>query len=220
MDDYKNVIQILKKHLKYETKKENPFKVLICMILSQRTRDEITNSVCESLFRRFKNKEGLRKARVDEIYKVIKQVGFAKQKAKWIKQLAEIDKVPNTTEELTKLLGVGQKTAGCVLVYGFGIPEIPVDTHVHRISNRLGWVFTKTPEQTRKELKKKVPKKLWIDLNGVFVKFGQQICKPTNPKCNICPIKDYCRFFKNSISASERPKDLSTPSPKRERNGK
>ncbi len=220
MPDYEKVINILKKHLEYVPKREDPFRVLICTILSQRTKDEITYPTCDALFKMFKNKEGLKKARVEEIYEVIKPVGFAKQKAKWIKRLAEIDKVPKTIEELMKLPGVGQKTAGCVLVYGFGIPEIPVDTHVHRISNRLGWVSTKSPEQTRNELKKKVSKHLWIDLNGLFVKFGQQICKPVNPECEKCPVKNYCKFFKNSISASESPKDLSTSSPKRGKNGR
>jgi len=101
--------------------------------------------------------------------------------------------VPQTMEELIKLPGVGRKTANCVLAYTFNKPAIAVDIHVHRISNRLGWVKTKTPEQTERELMKILPQRYWIEINELLVKFGQNLCKPISPECSHCPIKGYCK---------------------------
>ena len=105
-------------------------------------------------------------------------------------------KVPDGLDELVKLPGVGRKTANCVLVYAFEKPAIPVDIHVHRISNRLGLVDTKTPEETEQELIKKIPKKYWIEINDTFVMYGQNICKPISPMCNVCKIKKSCKFYR------------------------
>ena len=104
---------------------------------------------------------------------------------------------PNTFEELTSLPGVGRKTANCVLAYTFGIPAIAVDIHVHRISNRLGWVKTNSPDETEEVLKKLIPKELWISVNKLLVGHGQTICKPINPSCDICPVRKYCEYGRN-----------------------
>ncbi len=98
-------------------------------------------------------------------------------------------------EKLIELPGVGRKTANCVLVYAFNKPAIPVDTHVHRISNRLGLVDTKTPEETEESLMKVIPKKYWLEINDTFVMYGQNICKPISPMCNVCKIREYCRYY-------------------------
>ena len=103
-------------------------------------------------------------------------------------------KVPDTIEELVKIKGVGRKTANLTLAKGHGIPAICVDVHVHRISNRLGWVKTKMPDETEMELRKKLPKKYWLDINTLLVTFGQNICKPINPKCAECPINEFCKM--------------------------
>jgi endonuclease-3 len=113
-------------------------------------------------------------------------------------------KVPSDMDALLSLPSVGRKTANCVLVYGFEKPAIPVDTHVHRISNRLGLVETKTPEQTEAELVKSVPKRYWLRLNDLFVRFGQTTCKPIGPKCGECSLRAQCRYYREVV----RPKEL------------
>jgi endonuclease-3 len=133
------------------------------------------------------------------VRELIKQTGFYKIKAKRIIGVADVivekynGEVPDDLETLLRLPSVGRKTANCVLVYGFGVPAIPVDTHVHRISNRLGLVNTKTPEQTEDALKTVVPHKYWKDLNYLFVSFGQDICKPIKPRCEECPVRILCK---------------------------
>ena len=133
---------------------------------------------------------------------MIKPAGFYRQKAKRIKEVSQIilniynGKVPNNFDDLISLPGVGRKTANCVIVYGFGEPAIPVDTHVHRISNRLGLVNTKNPTETEIQLMDLIPKKYWIDINELLVRFGQDICKPIGPKCKECPIIEYCSYSK------------------------
>ncbi len=182
--------------------REKPFKVLISVILSQRTRDENTLIASKKLFSRFDTAKKLANADISEVKKLIKQSGFYNVKAKRIKEVSRIllnehdGKVPHEIDKLLKLPGVGRKTANCVLVYAFRKPAIPVDTHVHRISNRLGIVKTKTPEQTEKELVKIIPKKYWIKVNELFVKHGQTICSPIKPKCDKCPINKLCNFRK------------------------
>ncbi len=183
--------------------REKPFKVLISVILSQRTRDENTLIASKKLFSKFDTAKKLVNADISEVKKLIKKSGFYNIKARRIKEVSKIllnkhdGKVPNDLNKLLKLPGVGRKTANCVLVYGFNIPAIPADTHVHRISNRLGIVKTKTPEQTEYELMKKVPKKYWINLNELFVKHGQTICSSIKPKCDKCVISSLCDFSKN-----------------------
>lgn len=177
---------------------QNPFQVLIGTVLSQRTRDSNTDKATKQLFANYPTPESLASAPVERIMELIKPSGFYRTKALRIKEIAkivsEIGRVPNDIEELLKLPGVGRKTANCVLVYGHGLPSIPVDTHVHRISNRLGWVKTKRPEETERELMKILPKEYWIRINGLLVKHGQFICRPIKPQCYLCPIEQYCKY--------------------------
>ena len=178
--------------------KQDPFKILISTILSARTRDANTKAATETLFAKYNTPKLIAEADVEELEELIRKSGFYKVKAARIKEVSKIIQinydgiVPKNYDELMNLPGVGSKTANCVLVYAFKIPAIPVDTHVHKISNRMGWVKTTKPEQTEAALKKVVPKELWIRLNRIFVKFGQQICLPINPKHEICPIENIC----------------------------
>lgn len=179
-------------------KKQDPFKILISTILSARTRDANTRAATEKLFAKFNTPELIANAVVEVLENLVRKAGFYKVKAARIKEVSQIivekfnGKVPKDFDELISLPGVGPKTANCVLVYAFKIPAIPVDTHVHRISNRLGWVKTKKPDETEKELKELIPKEHWIRVNRLLVRFGQQICLPINPKHEACPINGFC----------------------------
>ncbi len=186
----------------------DPFQILVSTILSLRTKDEVTAAATERLLKRAKTPEEILKIPDDELEKIIYPVGFYRNKARTLKEISRIllekygGKVPNKLEELLKLPGVGRKTANLVLSEAFGKDAICVDTHVHRISNRWGIVKTKTPEETEFALMKVLPKKWWRDYNSILVAFGQTICKPVGPKCDICPIKDYCPYYqeKNKVS--------------------
>ena len=186
----------------HEVETGGPFSILIGTILSARTKDESTTKVCKVLFSKHKNAKSLANAKVKDIEKIIKSIGFYHVKSKRIIEVAKIIDskykgiVPDDLETLIKLPGVGRKTANCVLVYAFEKPAIPVDIHVHRISNRLGLVETKNPEDTEQELMKKIPKKFWIDINDTFVMYGQNICKPISPMCDVCKIKRNCKYYK------------------------
>lgn len=179
----------------------DPFKVLITTILSHRTRDEATSIASANLFKAYRNAKELAEADTGRIEALIKPVGFYRVKAKRIKEVSKIihekygGSVPDDFDTLLTLPSVGRKTANCVLVYGFGKPALPVDTHVHRISNRIGLVHTKTPEETEEELKKAVDIRYWRDLNDLLVRFGQNICRPTKPRCEICTLNAYCKFY-------------------------
>ncbi|MFQ6105783.1 MAG: endonuclease III domain-containing protein [Candidatus Hydrothermarchaeaceae archaeon] len=192
------IITELKRHIDTRDYRSDPFLVLISTILSQRTRDEKTHIAASRLFSRYKTPAKVAGAPVEEIQELIKEVGFYRVKAGRIKNISRIieerygGRVPEDIEELLSLPGVGRKTANCVMLFGFGKSAVPVDTHVHRISNRLGIVNTKTPERTEQELMKNVSKKRWRDLNSLFVGFGQSICRPVNPKCCECPVAVYC----------------------------
>ncbi|NVM34536.1 MAG: endonuclease III [Candidatus Lokiarchaeota archaeon] len=203
--EYKEILDEIEKQLEGEAhldelakKKQDPFKILISTILSARTRDANTRIATEKLFAKYNTPESIVEANIDEIERLVKSSGFYKVKATRIKEVSKIlieeynSNVPDNYEELLNLPGVGSKTANCVLVYAFKIPAIPVDTHVHRISNRLGWVKTKNPLKTEVALRNTVPKELWLKLNRLFVRFGQQICLPIRPKCEICPINLEC----------------------------
>ena len=184
---------------------EDPFKVLISTILSQRTRDEMTDKASHQLFAKYPDARSIAEARLPEIRRLIRPVGFYVQKAVGVRDVSRIilreygGKVPHEFDELLKLPQVGPKTANCVLVYGFGIPRIPVDTHVHRITNRLGLVKTKTPNETEAALMKVVPKEYWIDLNGLLVRFGQSICRPVGPRCGECSFRRFCLYYKTVV---------------------
>ena len=191
----------------HEAETGGPFSILIGTILSARTKDENTTKVVKKLFSKYKNSKQLAAAKTKEVEKIIKSIGFYHVKAKRIIEVAKIitnqykGKVPNNLEELVELPGVGRKTANCVLVYGFEIPAIPVDTHVHRISNRLGLVKTKTPEETEEELAKSIPRKYWLEINDTFVMYGQNICKPISPMCDVCKIKKECQYYKTKTAS-------------------
>jgi len=178
--------------------RRDPFMVLISCILSLRTKDEVTIKASKRLFKLADTMEGLSKLSTEEIEEAIYPVGFYKTKAERIKQISldlieKYDsKVPDSIEELMKFKGVGRKTANIVITIGFGKLGIAVDTHVHRISNRLGYVSTKKPDDTEFELRKKLPRRHWIRFNDLLVLHGKSICTPISPKCSICPIYGYC----------------------------
>jgi len=185
-----------------EAENGSPLNILIGTILSARTRDESTAAVVKVLFSKYKTARALASAKLADVEKIIKRTGFYHVKAKRIIEVASIidskysGKVPKTMEDLLSLPGVGRKTANCVLVYAFDEPAIPVDIHVHRISNRLGLVQTKIPEETEVELMEKIPRKYWIRINDTFVMYGQNICKPISPMCSVCKIKKDCNYYK------------------------
>ncbi|MGI9566108.1 MAG: endonuclease III domain-containing protein [Nitrosopumilus sp.] len=187
----------------HEAETGGPFSILIGTILSARTKDESTTKVIKVLFSKYKNPQELANAKIKDVEKIIKSIGFYHVKSKRIIEVAKIinrkynGEVPDDLDTLIQLPGVGRKTANCVLVYAFEKPAIPVDIHVHRISNRLGLVNTKNPEETEQELMKKIQKKYWIDINDTFVMYGQNICKPVNPMCDICKIKKNCDYYKS-----------------------
>jgi len=181
---------------------KGPFSILIGTILSARTKDETTTKTVKVLFAKYKNPKELANAKIKDVEKIIRSIGFFRVKSKRIIEVAKIihkkykDKVPEDLDTLVQLPGVGRKTANCVLVYAFEKPAIPVDIHVHRISNRLGLVDTKNPEETEQELMSKIDKKYWIDINDTFVMYGQNICKPISPMCDVCKIKKSCKYYK------------------------
>ena len=177
---------------------KDPFKILISAILSARTKDQTTVKVCEKLFRKVKKIDDFRKLSEKEIEQLIYPVGFYITKAKMLKRLPSVIEerfggdIPQTIEELIELPGVGRKVANLVVAVGFNKPGICVDTHVHRITNRLGYVKTRTPFETEMALRKKLPLKYWKKLNALLVAFGQNLCKPISPYCSRCPIIKYC----------------------------
>jgi len=186
------VVSLMSRHDK------NPFKILISTVLSLRTKDEVTAKASERLFKEADNPCDMLSLSEKEIEKLIYPVGFFRNKAKTIKGISgklieKYDgKVPDSLDELLKLKGVGRKTANLVVTLGYDKPGICVDTHVHRIMNRIGYVKTKTPEETEFALREKLPKKYWKKINELLVALGQHICHPTSPKCSICSIEEYC----------------------------
>lgn len=176
----------------------DPFKVLISTILSLRTLDTTTAKVSKRLFEIADNPHDMLKLSVKEVERAIYPVGFYKTKARTIlyicREIVEKydSRVPDDIDELLNLKGVGRKTANLVVTLGYGKPGICVDTHVHRISNRLGYIKTKTPYETEMVLRGKLPKKYWIEYNDILVAFGQHLCRPISPKCSVCPVENYC----------------------------
>lgn len=178
----------------------NPYLVLIACILSLRTNDKTTYPATLRMLELAKTPQEMAKVSEEDLANAIYPVGFYKNKAKQIIELSKTivekldGKVPDTIENLIKFNGVGRKTANLVLAKGFDIPAICVDVHVHRIFNRIGYVNTKTPEETEFALREKLPVKYWLDINTLMVTHGQNVCKPTKPKCDECPIREYCEF--------------------------
>ncbi len=179
-------------------KKPDAFKILISCLLSLRTQDKNTEKASAKLFEIADTPEKIIKLPIKKLEKLIFSSGHYKKKARTLQHVSKelINKfdsqVPNTKEKLISIKGIGPKTANIVLAFAYGKNVIPVDTHVHRIPNRLGWVKTKTPKQTEAELEKILPKKYWKEFNAIFVQFGQTICQPISPWCSKCPIKKYC----------------------------
>jgi endonuclease-3 len=205
--DLKKIIEILKKEYeRFEEpivsrmayQKSSPFKILISTILSLRTKDAVTKEASAKLFKAADTPDKMAKLSVNKIEKLIYPVGFYKTKSKNIVEICNTlvkkydSKVPDEIDELLKLRGVGRKTANLVVTLGYGKLGICVDTHVHRISNRLGFVETKTPKQTEFALRNKLDKKYWIIYNDLLVSYGQNICKPVSPMCSVCKISKYC----------------------------
>lgn len=205
--DISRIIRILKKEspgwgvpavtLEAETS-HDPFRVLISTVLSLRTKDETTAGASRRLFSLADNPRDMLALGEKEIAEAIYPVGFYRTKARNIRLICRElvykhgSRVPDDLDELLSLKGVGRKTANLVLTLGYGRHGICVDTHVHRISNRLGYIETRTPYETEMALRQKLPKRHWIDYNSLLVAFGQYICRPLSPRCSICPVEMYC----------------------------
>ena len=180
------------------SRQRDPFKVLISCIISLRTKDEVTRESSLRLFEAADNPDKMSGLTEKRIEKLIYPAGFYRVKAKNIREISRRianeyhDRVPDEIDELLKLPGVGRKTANLVVSMGFGKPGICVDTHVHRISNRLGYVRTKTPKETEFALRGKLPPQYWMDVNDLLVTYGQHICTPTSPYCSTCRLAPYC----------------------------
>jgi endonuclease-3 len=197
LEDYTEKYELPMAILAKEWKSE-PFKILISIMLSSRTKDDITAKASVRLFSKAKILRDLEKMPLKEIESLIYPVNFYKTKALHVKDITAMvrknfgGKVPDDFKGLTSLPGVGPKTANLVLNIVFGKDYIGVDTHVHQILNRIGYVQTKNPEETESQLKKKLPKKYWRNINVILVLFGQNICVSASPFCSRCPVKDYC----------------------------
>jgi len=184
-----------------------PFQMLVMTMLSARAKDSTTIPIVKEMFSKYPNPKDYAEMDIKKIEKMIYKIGFFRAKAKNLKNLSKIlierynNIVPDTFEELTSLPGVGRKTANCILAYTFKKPAIAVDIHVHRISNRLGWVKTNKPEQTEEKLKKIIVKDQWINVNRLLVGHGQTICSPISPKCLKCPIINFCKYGKERMQA-------------------
>jgi endonuclease-3 len=176
----------------------DPFRILIACLLSLRTKDKTTGPAAERLFALADRPETMLRLSPRQIERVIFPVGFYRTKARVIRGVCRDllerfgGRVPDDLDQLLTLKGVGRKTANLVVTVVFGKPGICVDTHVHRISNRLGYVRTKTPEQTELALRAKLPRRYWIELNDHLVAFGQNVCAPISPRCSICPVATSC----------------------------
>lgn len=186
--------------------KATAWEVLVFTLLSARTRDEQTEVVFLDLLRQYPGPQELAAARVPDVARILQRIGLYKTKARNVVALAKRiqneygGEVPRTLAQLIDLPGVGVKTASCVLVYAFHQPAIPVDTHVHRIANRLGWVKTKTPDKTGQALQATLPKEWWLDINRVMVQFGRAVCIPGKPRCPQCPVSQWCAYQKKTLN--------------------
>jgi len=205
---FKNMIETLQAYLKEDvpavtkisrTEKRNPFLVLIGTLLSLRTKDELTDRVMERLTKRARTPEDIILMPVKELQQIIYPVGFYRNKSQTLKNVSQIiidkyqGKVPDSLDELLKIKGIGRKTANLVLTEGYNKPGICVDTHVHRISNRIGIVKTKNPHKTEEVLRNILPKKYWIIYNMLLVSYGRRICRPISPRCSACPVSHLCK---------------------------
>jgi endonuclease-3 len=176
----------------------DPFRILIGCILSLRTRDDTSIPATDRLFRRASDPATMARMRASTVEKLIYPVGFYRRKAAQILAICRLliedhdGKVPSAIDDLLALPGVGRKTANLVVTLGFGLPGICVDTHVHRICNRLGWLETDHPDRTEQELRAFLPRRFWVPINEILVRHGQNICKPIGPRCDSCPVEKLC----------------------------
>ena len=183
----------------------DPFHVLIATILSQRTRDDNTRKASDALFRRYDSVDEIAEADPDVVAELVRPAGFPKQKGKAIVDCCRMLRdeygglVPEETEELVKLPMVGRKTAACVRSYAMCIPSVCVDTHVHRISNLMGLVDTRTPEETEFALMDITPRERWSDINRYLVRHGQVVCQPNRPHCDRCRVSQFCKFYADNL---------------------
>lgn len=190
---------VRKTTLNRQAKEYTPYQTLISCLLSLQSKDETTEKICDVLFKIAKTPEEILKLEQERLENIIYSSGYYKNKAKTIKHVSEIilkeykNKVPDNEQELLKIKGIGRKTANIVLSLAYGKEALPIDTHCHRIPNRLGWIKTKNPEQSEIELMKILPKKYWPEFNGIFVLFGKTICVPISPLCSKCPVAKYCK---------------------------
>ena len=178
----------------------DPYKVLVATVISQRTREEQTAPVSARVFARYPDIPALAAAEEPELYELLQGSEYREEKAPRLIVMARLLRdehggaVPDTVEALLTLPGVGRKTANCVLIYAFSKAALCVDTHMHRITNRLGWVTTKTPDGTEKALEKVMPSDLWAGSNRLFLQHGRAICLPTTPICSRCPVREWCAY--------------------------
>ena len=200
------VMKILAEYYNYNDKttlnrmRKNPnaLKILISCLLSLRSQDKNTEKVSKQLFEVATTPEEISNLPIKKLEKLIYSSGHYKKKARTLQHVSKIllekfkGKVPDSKEELLSIKGIGPKTANIVLAFAYGELVLPIDTHCHRIPNRLGWVKTKTAEKTEKELEKILSKKYWREFNAIFVQFGKDICQPISPWCSKCPIETYC----------------------------
>ncbi len=205
--DIHEVMPILRQEVKHwrmpavsivSQREGNPFKVLISCILSLRTQDQTTGPASERLFALADSPESMLEISQQTIEQTIYPVGFYRNKSRQILEICRVlidlhgGAVPDEIEELLTLKGVGRKTANLVVTLGFGKPGICVDTHVHRISNRWGYVTTLTPDETESALRNKLPQEYWFEINDLLVAYGQNLCRPLSPFCSVCLISTYC----------------------------
>ena len=205
------VAKAMKQH--FPTRKfklQTPFQSLIRTVLSQRTRDENTDKASERLFKVADTPEGILAIPDEELMELIRPAGFYRIKTKRLKDISSAllldfeGEVPEAFEDIVSLPGVGRKTANCVLVYGFDRDAIPVDTHVHRISNLIPLVHTKTPDDTELRLVEIIPQQYWKEINEHFVRLGQTICKPQKQECAVCPLNQLCARGKERLAPSSQ----------------
>lgn len=199
-------MKILGKHFNYTErttlnrmrKKPDAFKILISCLLSLRTKDENTEKVSDKLFKVASTPQQIVSMPIKKLEKLIYSSGHYKKKSRTLKHVSKVilkeykGLVPDSREALLEIKGIGPKTANIVLNFAFNKLVLPIDTHCHRLPNRLGWVKTKTPEETEKELEKILPKRYWREFNAIFVLFGKTICQPISPFCSKCPVNKYC----------------------------
>jgi endonuclease III len=206
--DIRKIVSVLRREVRnldvpivteVSQKRRDPFEILATTILSLRTKDEVTREAAARLLQRARTPHEMLRVPEGELAKLIFPVGFYKNKARVLRDISRtlIDKygarVPDDLDELLKLKGVGRKTANLVITLGFGKPGICVDTHVHRVSNRLGYVSTRTPEATEMALREKLPREYWIEFNDLLVTWGQNVCRPISPFCSKCAIRPHCK---------------------------